>query len=42
MKHSEGFLKLVNAAKSRVQEVSVDETLRAIRVEPTGETSRRP
>jgi rhodanese-related sulfurtransferase len=26
MKHSEGFLKLVNASKSRVREVSVDET----------------
>jgi rhodanese-related sulfurtransferase len=30
MKHSEGFLKLVNAAKSRIQEVSVDETLRRL------------
>jgi len=26
MKHSEGFLKLVNDAKSRVREVTVDET----------------
>jgi rhodanese-related sulfurtransferase len=26
MKHSEGFLKLVNHAKSRIREVSVDET----------------
>ena len=26
MKHSEGFLKLVNDAKSRIREVSVDET----------------
>ncbi|HEY6072716.1 MAG TPA: rhodanese-like domain-containing protein [Anaerolineales bacterium] len=26
MKHSEGFLKLVNEAKSRVREVTVDET----------------
>jgi rhodanese-related sulfurtransferase len=30
MKHSEGFLKLVNAGKSRIQEVSVDETLRRL------------
>src|SRR5688500_15712417 len=26
MKHSEGFLKLVNDAKSRIREVTVDET----------------
>ena len=26
MKHSEGFLKLVNGAKSRIREVTVDET----------------
>jgi len=26
MKHSEGFLKIVNDAKSRIREVSVDET----------------
>ena len=26
MKHSEGFLKLVNEAKSRIREVTVDET----------------
>src|ERR1041385_7244578 len=26
MKHSEGFLKVVNDAKSRIREVSVDET----------------
>lgn len=26
MKHSEGFLKLVNAAKSRIREVTVDKT----------------
>lgn len=26
MKHTEGFLKLVNGAKSRIREVSVDET----------------
>jgi rhodanese-related sulfurtransferase len=34
MKHSEGFLKLVNAAKSRIQEVSVDETLRRLESNP--------
>lgn len=34
MKHSEGFLMLVNAAKSRVQEVSVDETLRRLESNP--------
>jgi|SRR5882672_230917 len=27
MKHSEGFLKLVNDAKSRIREVSVEETI---------------
>ena len=31
MKHSEGFLKLVNAARSRVREVSVDETRERMR-----------
>ena len=30
MKHSEGFLKLVNDAKSRIREVSVEETRRRI------------
>jgi len=34
MKHSEGFLKLVNPAKSRIQEVSVDETLRRLESNP--------
>jgi rhodanese-related sulfurtransferase len=34
MKHSEGFLKLVNAAKSRIQEVSVDETLQRLESNP--------
>ena len=34
MKHSEGFLKRVNAAKSRIQEVSVDETLRRLESNP--------
>ena len=34
MKHSEGFLKVVNAAKSRIQEVSVDETLRRLESNP--------
>jgi len=31
MKHSEGFLKLVNDAKSRIREVTVDETRARIR-----------
>jgi rhodanese-related sulfurtransferase len=31
MKHSEGFLKLVNDAKSRIREVSVDETKERMR-----------
>ena len=30
MKHSEGFLKLVNDAKSRIREVTVDETRQRI------------
>ena len=30
MKHSEGFLKLVNDAKTRIREVSVDETRQRI------------
>ena len=30
MKHSEGFLKLVNDAKSRIREVTVDETQQRI------------
>jgi rhodanese-related sulfurtransferase len=30
MKHSEGFLKLVNDAKSRIREVSVEETRKRI------------
>lgn len=30
MKHSEGFLKLVNDAKTRIREVSVDETRRRL------------
>jgi len=31
MKHSEGFLKLVNDAKSRIREVTVDETRERMR-----------
>src|SRR2546430_7822546 len=31
MKHTEGFLKLVNDAKSRIREVTVDETRARIR-----------
>lgn len=34
MKHSEGFLKLVNDAKSRIREVSVEETLKRMAAEP--------
>src|SRR3712207_401372 len=30
MKHSEGFLKLVDEAKSRIREISVEETLRRL------------
>ena len=35
MKHSEGFLKLVNDAKSRVREVTVDETRAHLQSNPT-------
>jgi rhodanese-related sulfurtransferase len=34
MKHSEGFLKVVNDAKSRIREVSVDETKQRIKANP--------
>lgn len=34
MKHSDGFLKLVNEAKSRIREVSVAETQERIRSNP--------
>ena len=34
MKHSEGFLKLVNDSKSRIKEVTVDETQNRIRLNP--------
>jgi rhodanese-related sulfurtransferase len=34
MKHSKGFLKLVNAAKSRIREVSVAETLGRLKSNP--------
>jgi len=34
MKHSEGFLKLVNDAKSRVEEVSVEETRSRLKANP--------
>lgn len=34
MKHSEGFLKLVNAAKSRIREVTVAETLERMKANP--------
>ena len=34
MKHSEGFLKLVNDAKTRVREVTVDETQQRLKANP--------
>ena len=34
MKHSEGFLKLVNNAKSRIREVTVAETLERMKANP--------
>ena len=34
MKHSEGFLKLVNDAKSRVREVDVEETQKRLKENP--------
>lgn len=34
MKHSEGFLKLVNDAKSRIREVTVEETKRRMSANP--------
>jgi rhodanese-related sulfurtransferase len=34
MKHSEGFLKLVNDAKTRIREVSVEETKQRISANP--------
>jgi len=34
MKHSEGFLKVVNDAKSRIREVTVDETKQRMKVNP--------
>ena len=34
MKHSEGFLKVVNDAKSRVREVTVDETKQRLKANP--------
>lgn len=35
MKHTEGFLKLVNDAKSRIHEVTVDETRARMRANPS-------
>ena len=34
MKHSEGFLKLVNDSKSRIKEVTVDETQNRMQLNP--------
>ena len=34
MKHTEGFLKLVNDAKSRIREVSIEETQRRLVADP--------
>ena len=34
MKHSEGFLKVVNDAKSRIREVTVDETKQRLKANP--------
>ena len=34
MKHSEGFLKIVNDSKSRIKEVTVDETLDRLKDNP--------
>lgn len=34
MKHSEGFLKLVNDAKSRIQEVTVEQTRKRMDADP--------
>ncbi len=34
MKHSEGFLKLVNDAKSRIKETSVEETIQRMKSNP--------
>ena len=34
MKHSEGFLKIVNDSKSRIKEVTVDETLGRLKSNP--------
>ena len=34
MKHSEGFLRLVNESKKRIREVSVDETRRRVKENP--------
>lgn len=34
MKHTEGFLKLVNDAKSRIREVTVDETQQRLKENP--------
>jgi rhodanese-related sulfurtransferase len=34
MKHSEGFLKLVNESKSRIKEVSVEDTQRRMKEDP--------
>ena len=34
MKHSEGFLRLVNDAKSRIQEVTVAETIERLNENP--------
>ena len=34
MKHSEGFLKLVNDARSRIREVTVDETRERMKANP--------
>ena len=42
MKHSEGFLKLVNDAKSRIREVTVDGNTRTHAGEQRGSIDRRP
>ena len=35
MKHSEGFLKLVNESKSRIKEVTVDDTQQRLKDDPS-------
>ena len=41
MKHSEGFLKLVNEAKSRIREVTVAETQARLAADPPTESKAR-